>query len=126
MKVHSAMGPGFQEIVYQRCLAIEFKLNNISFLEELEMPVYYMGIQVATRRVDFFVEDSVMVELKAKSKLEDEHLAQALNYLEAHNIEIGLLLNFGTKSLEYKRLLNKRFKKEPDLEWQNYLHSPVI
>ena len=101
MKVHSAMGPGFQEFVYQRCLAIEFKLNNIAFLDEFEMPIHYLGIQVASRRVDFYVEDSVMVELKAKGKLEDEHLAQALNYLEAHNLKIGLLLNFGAKSLEY-------------------------
>ena len=72
------------------------------------MPVYYEGQQVGTRRVDFFVEDTIMVELKAKTALEDVHLTQALNYLEAYNAEIGLLLNFGGKSLEYKRLYNKK------------------
>lgn len=112
MRVHSAMGGGFMEIVYQRCMAIEFKLNNIAFVEESEMPIYYLGYKVGTRRVDFFVEDKIILELKATGKLDDTHLAQALNNLEASNNEIGMLINFGGKSLEFKRLLNKKFKNE--------------
>lgn len=111
MKVHSIMGYGFQEVIYQRCMQIEMRKNNIKFIREHSMPVYYEDEQVGTRRVDFFVEDCVMVELKAISALEDVHIAQALNYLEAYNVEIGLLLNFGSKSLEYKRLYNKKMKK---------------
>ena len=108
MKVHSVMGSGFQEVIYQRCMEIELSTNHIRFIREYEMPVYYEGQQVGTRRVDFFVEDKIMVELKAKTVLEDVHLAQALNYLEAYDAEVGLLLNFGGKSLEYKRLYNKK------------------
>ncbi|MCE5249930.1 GxxExxY protein [bacterium] len=108
MKVHSVMGSGFQEVIYQRCMAIELERNGIRFVRELEMPVLYEGQQVGTRRVDFLMEDTVMVELKAVSVLDDVHLAQALNYLEAYNMETGLLLNFGGKSLEYKRLLNRK------------------
>ena len=111
MKVHSAMGSGFQEIIYQRCLAIEFKQNNIAYIEEFEMPIYYYGYNVGMRRVDFFVEGKICVELKAIINLDDTNLAQALNYLEAQNSEVGLLLNFGAKSLQYKRLLNRKYKK---------------
>ena len=111
MKVHSVMGYGFQEVIYQRCMAIEMHDNNINFMREYEMPIYYESQQVGTRRVDFFVENKIMVELKAISTLEDAHIAQAINYLEAYNAEVGLLLNFGNKSLEYKRLYNKKLKK---------------
>ena len=111
MKAHSIMGCGFQEVIYQRCPAIEMRNNNIQFMREYEMPVYYEGQRIGTRRVDFFVENKVMVELKAVSALDDVHIAQALNYLEAYNTEVGLLLNFGGKSLEYKRLHNKKWKK---------------
>ena len=111
MKVHSAMGSGFQEIIYQRCLAIEFKQNNIAYIEEFEMPIFYDQYRVGTRRVDFFVEDKISLELKAITKLDDTNLAQVLNYLEAYNLEIGLLINFGGKSLEFKRLLNRKYKK---------------
>ncbi len=110
MKVHSTMGNGFQEVIYQRCLAIEMEKQGLSFIREQEMPVYYEGIEVGTRRVDFFVEDKVLVEIKALIKLEDVHLAQGLNYLEAFNLETGLLLNFGSKSLEFKRLIKKKSK----------------
>lgn len=105
MKVHTALGCGFQEVIYQRALAIELTKQRISFQRELEMTVYYEGEEVGTRRVDFLVEDKVMVELKALSKLEDVQLAQIINYLEAYHLEIGLLLNFGTKKLEYKRFI---------------------
>ena len=110
MKVHSIMGCGFQEVIYQRCMAIEIRNQNMQFIREHEMPIYYEEQQVGTRRVDFFVENKVMVELKAIGELEDVHIAQALNYLEVYNVEVGLLLNFGSKSLEYKRLHNKKYE----------------
>ncbi|HXA00975.1 MAG TPA: GxxExxY protein [Cytophagaceae bacterium] len=116
MKVHSALGNGFQELIYQRCLAIEFNKQNVKFTRELEMSIYYDNIEVGTRRVDFFVDNSIMLELKALIKLEDVHLAQAINYLEAYNIEIGLLINFGSKSLEFKRLYNKKYKLNQNQE----------
>ena len=114
MKVHTALGNGFQEIIYQRSLAIEMTLDGLAFQEEYEMSIFYRNTVVRMRRVDFFVEGKIMVELKAKIELEDVHLAQAINYLEAYNMEIGLLLNFGSKSLTFKRLLNKKFKPSID------------
>ena len=110
MKVHSTLGNGFQEIIYQRCLAIELARNNIGFAREVEMLIYYEGHEVGTRRADFLIEDRILAELKAVINLADAHLAQALNYLEAYNLEIGLLINFGARSLEFKRLHNKKFK----------------
>jgi len=108
MEVHKTLGNGFQEVIYQRALAIELAENNLAFSREHEMPVEYKGTQIGTRRVDFFVEDKVMVEIKAVIKLEDVHLAQAINYLEAYKLEIGLLINFGAKSLEFKRLMKTK------------------
>lgn len=108
MKVHSTLGNGFQEVIYQRALEIEMTLNNLSFEREKEMPIHYRGQQIGTRRVDFFVEGTVMVELKALIRLEDVHLAQAMNYLEAYHMQIGLLINFGAKSLEFKRVHNNK------------------
>ena len=107
MKVHSELGNGFQEIIYQRCLAIEMQKQGLEFVRELEMTIYYDKIDVGTRRVDFLVADTVMVEIKALSKLEDVHLAQVLNYLEAYKLETGLLINFGSKSLEFRRITNE-------------------
>jgi GxxExxY protein len=107
MQVHKILGSGFQEVIYQRALAIELQENNIVFEREKEMPIFYKEQHIGTRRVDFLVEGVVSVELKALTHLEDVHLAQAINYLEAYNIEIGLLINFGAKSLEFKRLINK-------------------
>jgi len=112
MRVHTKLGNGFQEVVYQRSLEIEMILEGLSFEREKEMKIYYREIEVGTRRVDFFVENIVLVELKALIELEDVHLSQALNYLEAYNNEIGLLINFGSKSLTFKRLLNKKFKPQ--------------
>ena len=106
MKVHSTLGNGFQEVIYQRALAIEMEFNGLKFKREKEMEIHYREQRIGTRRVDFFVEELIMVEIKAITKLEDVHLAQALNYLEAYNMEIGLLINFGARSLEYKRLHN--------------------
>lgn len=110
MTVHSALGNGFQEVIYQRALAIEMRLADISFSREFEMPIFYRDEQIGTRRVDFLVENLVSVELKAITKLEDVHFAQAINYLEAYNLEIGLLINFGETSLNFKRLNNKKHK----------------
>ena len=106
MKVHSALGNGFQEVIYQRALAIEMERQGLGFQREMEMTIYYEGIDIGTRRVDFFVDDIIMVELKALIKLEDVHLAQAMNYCQAYNLPIGLLINFGAKSLEFKRVYN--------------------
>jgi GxxExxY protein len=108
--VHGALGNGFQEVIYQRALAIEMKLAGIAFSREFEMPIYYRDEHIGTRRVDFLIEGVVAVELKALTKLEDVHLAQAINYLEAYNLEVGLLINFGERSLNFKRLTNKKFK----------------
>lgn len=111
MKVYSELGNGFQEVIYQRALEIEMPYENLSFQKEMEMPVYYRNQLIGTRRVDFFVEDKIMVELKAIIKLEDVHLAQAMNYVEACKMEIGLLINFGSKSLEFKRVHNNKLIK---------------
>lgn len=110
MRVHSTLGNGFQEVIYQRALEIEMRLESLEFQREMEMPVIYRDEQIGTRRVDFFVENEIMVELKAIIELEDVHLAQAINYLEAYNVKTGLLINFGSKSLTFKRLLNKKFR----------------
>jgi len=107
MKVHSTLGNGFQEVIYQRSLAIEMTRQGLHFVRELDMTIFYEGAEVGTRRVDFLVADLIMVELKALSKLDDTHLAQGLNYLEAYKLEISLLLNFGAKSLEYRRISNE-------------------
>ena len=104
MKVHSTLGTGFQEVIYQRALELELPYYGLHFVREQEMPIFYRGQQIGTRRVDFFVEGLVMVELKAIVQLEDVHLAQAINYLEAYNVEIGLLINFGARHLEIKRV----------------------
>jgi GxxExxY protein len=110
-QVHSTLGNGFQDVIYQRALEIEFPYHNLDFKREMEMPIYYRNTQIGTRRVDFFVKNLIMVELKAVIKLEDVHLAQAINYLEAYNMKIGMLINFGSKSLEYHRLTNKKYKE---------------
>ena len=106
MKVHSELGNGFQEVIYQRSLAIEMRKQNISFKREMSMEIFYDGIKVGTRRVDFFVESIIMVEIKAVIALQDVHLAQAMNYCQAYNLPIGLLINFGARSLEFKRVYN--------------------
>jgi GxxExxY protein len=108
MEVHKRLGNGFQEVIYQRALEIEMNLAGLAFVREMEMPIFYRDIEIGTRRVDFFVEEKIMVEQKALVKLEDVHLAQAMNYLEAYKMEIGLLLNFGAKSLEFKRVHNNK------------------
>ena len=108
MKVHSAIGFGFQELIYRRALAYEMRRQGVSFDPECEMPVFYDGVQMGTRRVDFLVDGVVLVELKAVSELDNVHLVQLKNYLEVFGLEVGLLLNFGRRSLEFKRLRNRR------------------
>ncbi len=108
MRVHSKLGSGFQEVIYQRALALEMATQKIHFSREHEMPVYYREQQIGTRRADFLVEGVVSVELKAIIQLDDIHLAQAINYLEAYNLEVGLLINFGARSLEFKRVTNTK------------------
>ena len=108
MKVHNTLGNGFQEVIYQRALAIELSKAELAYSRELDMIIYYDGIEIGTRRVDFFVESTIMVELKAIISLEEVHLAQAMNYLEAYKMEIGLLINFGSKSLQFKRVHNNK------------------
>jgi GxxExxY protein len=109
MKVHTTLGCGFQEVIYQRALALQMEFEGLAFQREANMPIYYLDIQIGERRVDFFVESKICVELKAVTKLEPVHFAQARNYLEAFNMEVGLLINFGTVSLEYRRLENPKF-----------------
>ncbi len=117
MQVHSTLGNGFQEVIYQRALAIELSFQKLSFEREKEMPIFYRGEQIGTRRVDFFVEEQVMVELKVVEKLEGVHKAQAINYLEAYNMADGLLINFGNLSLEFKRVYNKKLVHKEDLKF---------
>jgi GxxExxY protein len=112
IRVHTALGNGFQEVIYQRAMVIELTDSDIVFNREFEMPVYYKNIQIGTRRVDFLVQGNVSVEIKAVIKLEDVHLSQAINYLEAYDLETGLLINFGSKSLEFHRLHNRKFNQK--------------
>ena len=109
MKVHTALGNGFQEVIYQRALEIELKGLGVVFQREFNMPVYYKNQQIVDRRVDFLVEGKISVELKAIINLEPVHFVQARNYFEAYNLEVGLLINFGSTSLQFKRLQNPKF-----------------
>jgi len=112
MEVHRILGNGFQEVIYQRALAIEMSLQGLSFSREMEMDIYYKDNHIGTRRVDFFVEETIMLELKAVKHLEDVHLAQAINYLEAYGMDIGLLVNFGDISLRFHRVMKPKKKRQ--------------
>ncbi|WPZ09560.1 GxxExxY protein [Roseivirga spongicola] len=109
MTVHNIMGPGFQEVIYQRCMAIEMLKVGIEFQREKEQVVYYDGLEVGMRRADFVIEDKLILELKALVELEDVHLAQAKNYTVAYDFPKGLLINFGSKSLQYKLMFNPKY-----------------
>ncbi|MDX1937382.1 MAG: GxxExxY protein [Flavihumibacter sp.] len=109
MKVHNTLGNGFQEVIYQRCLAIELRKGGLDFVREKEQLIYYEGEEVGTRRADFIVEGNIMVELKALINLEDVHLAQAKNYVVAYDLPTGLLINFGAISLQYKKVFNPKY-----------------
>ncbi|MEZ2335501.1 GxxExxY protein [Mucilaginibacter sp. RCC_168] len=108
MQVHKTLGCGFQEVIYQRALAIEIKMAGLSFEREKEMSIFYRDELIGNRRVDFFVEECVMLELKAVETIADLHKTQTINYLEAYNLADGLLINFGGLSLDFKRMYNKR------------------
>jgi GxxExxY protein len=114
IKVHNTLGCGFQEVIYQKALAIEMRLQGLSFEREKEMSIFYCGELIGTRRADFFVENCVMVELKALEIIQNVHKTQAINYLEAYNIADGLLINFGGLSLDFKRVYNKKMVKPGD------------
>jgi GxxExxY protein len=109
MRVHNVLGNGFQEVIYQRCLAIEMRAIDLNFGREVDQVIYYCGTQVGTRRADFVVENKVIVELKAVINLEDVHLAQAKNYVVAYDFPIGLLINFGATSLQIKKVFNPKY-----------------
>lgn len=109
MKVHNIMGSGFQEVVYQRCLSIELDRAGIKHKREVEQTIYYDGIEVGTRRADFVIDDKIIVELKALPEIENLHIAQIRNYLVAYNFPIGLLINFGGESLQFKKIYNRKF-----------------
>ena len=108
-KVHGKLGNGFQEVIYQRVLELELRSISLNYIREFEMPIYYLDQQIGTRRVDFLVEEKISVALKAIINLEDVHIAQAMNYLEAYNLEIGLLINLGSKRSQFHRLTNKKY-----------------
>ena len=112
MAVHRTLGNGFQEVIYQRALVLEMSLHRLEFVREMEMEIFYRNQSIGKRRVDFFVENLIMVELKAVINLEDVHLAQAMNYVEAYKMEIGLLINFGARSLQFKRVHNNKVMKD--------------
>jgi len=111
MKVHNTLGNGFQEVIYQRCLAIEMLKASLTFGREIEQTIYYEGVDVGTRRADFIVEGKIMVELKALINLEDVHLAQAKNYVVAYDFPVGLLINFGATSLQFKKVFNAKYNR---------------
>ena len=104
-EVRRTLGPGFEEVIYQRALAVELPAHDLEFSREVWMDVYYKSAKVGSKRVDFVINE-VMVEIKAKSALEDVDLVQALSYLKASGYKVGLLLNFGAKKLQIKRLAN--------------------
>ncbi len=116
MKVHNTLGPGFQEVIYQRCLGIEFQKAGLSYVREQEHTIYYEGIDVGTRRADFVVDNKIVEEIKALVNLEDVHLAQAKNYVVAYDFPNGLLINFGGQSLQHKLLFNPKYHPKPDSE----------
>ena len=106
-EVHKFLGNGFQEVIYQRALAWEFSQAGLTYVREIEQEIFYKELRepIGTRRADFVVEGKVLVELKAIIMLEDVHMAQILNYLKAYKLDVGLLINFGSKSLTFKRLV---------------------
>ena len=108
MRVHSSLGNGFPEIIYQRALALELEASGITFGRETEHPIYSRDVRIGSRIVDFLIQDNLLLELKATSELTDTHFAQIINYLTAFKLEVGLLINFGQKSLQYRRFIKTR------------------
>ena len=108
MRVHGNLGNGFPEVIYQRALAVEFEVSGVVFSREKEQPVYYRDVRIGSRIVDFLVQDSLLIELKAASELTDSNFSQIINYLTAFRLEVGLLINFGQKSLQYRRFIKTK------------------
>jgi GxxExxY protein len=119
MKIHKTLGPGFQEVIYQRCLAMEFQDAGLNFVRELEHAIFYRGVEVGTRRADFVVDNKVVVEIKAMVNLEAVHIAQAKNYTVAYDFPKGLLINFGAQSLQYKLMFNPKYNNGQNQDSQN-------
>ncbi len=111
MRVHSKLGNGFQEVIYQRCLAIELRKADLGFIREKSQQIFYDNEYVGTRRADFIIEGKVILEIKAVITLQDVHLAQAKNYIVAYDFPIGLLINFGASSLQFKKVYNSKYNK---------------
>jgi len=112
MEVHRRLGPGFLESVYEEALAVELKINNIKFERQKELPVFYRDKVIKTFVCDFIIDKQIIVELKAIKQIGEIEKIQVISYLKASGIEIGLLINFGNVSLEYKRLINSRKKQD--------------
>lgn len=112
MKVHNTLGNGFQEVIYQRCLAIELDKASINYVREVEQAIYYNDREIGNRRVDFVIEGKLIVELKALLNIEDVHIAQAKNYVVVYDYEKGLLINFGSQSLKFKLIFNPNYNSE--------------
>ncbi len=110
MKVHSSLGKGFPEVIYQRAFKIELNKTGLLIEREIEQPVYYDEQVVGKRRVDFLINKTILVETKAKSELDNSCINQILNYIEAFNLEVGLLINFGKDRLEFKRYTNNKYR----------------
>jgi len=108
IEVHKELGTGYPEKIYQRALALELESKGLKFCSEYSMNIYYKGEKIGMRRVDFFIEDAVMLEIKAVEKLNDVCLVQTKNYLESYKLKIGLLINFGSMSLQFKRVFNNK------------------
>jgi GxxExxY protein len=126
MRIHTALGSGFMELIYQEALAIELEEVGLVFSREHEMPIRYKGRLLGTRRVDFLVADKISVELKAVSNLENVHLAQAMNYLEVYNLKTGMLINFGSLRLQFHRLTNKKYDPKRDQSELSKIKYPII
>lgn len=109
MEVHSNLGNGFQEVIYQRALLLEMLEKGLGVQRELSIKIHYKNRLIGTRRVDFLVNECIIVELKACINLDAVHLAQTINYLEAFNLKVALLINFGNTRLEFRRLENRKW-----------------
>lgn len=121
MKVYSTMGPGFEEAIYQQCLAIEFERADLNYSENEEHSIYYDGIEVGMRRADFIVENKVVVEVQALTSLPEEYLVRAKHYTMAYDLPLGLLVNFGSYSLQHKLVFNpKYYPRENGIQSKSY------
>jgi GxxExxY protein len=108
MRIHSELGSCYNEVIYQRALALEFNQLGLQYKRKLSMPIIYLNENIGTRRIDFLVNDSVIVEIKVRPQIDFMTKYQLINYLEIYNVAHGLLINFGSSSLQFNRLYNKK------------------